>query len=1007
MSRNHVQDGHDVPLAHDAPPATGAGRPLSRRGILLGTAAVTAAGWTWRAGEARAATVPAAAAAPGSSGVADAGLLDHIVFGDTTSETAHGFSADYSAVITGGLSQPARTLGPPDLPSTDEDAYWGGTASFTLTVDPAKTTYVTIKLWGGDYDDTSWQSDGGTESWRLQLFAGGDCVGYLDQGEIDCLDMEDTAPRAPGRFFFHTIFIPEAVTAGQTSLTLEVRSMGSQYAYAQNAETFYYAQTTPSRGIYRVYTHTEPFFEPPAGDVQGDAPQPATRTSPGSEVVTTIAARVQADQLTYLETGDPTTFDPWAYEQLAEGYLWSGSPAYQQPAALERVCQAIDAQYIAWQSDPSLITATSPQQWQGFGRVGYVLALLWEDIQPNLALPVTGDPQEIANPGFENGSGTTAYGWSVEGWVANGTAQRTEAYAHSGSYSMELVRDTGAQAIAVSNNTKVELVQGSYTYGVWVKGVGLTGRGVYLDVLFYDADGNIVGTDNKVYSADGTFDWTYLSQTLTTPSTAVSAWLFIGVQDGGTAYIDDVTLVAPSTSSFTVPLRSAAYTTMLQESRDYWRQNFVHYSNQSQICAMGIYQANRGLSLIAPSLALPEPKARDYLYQSIGIKPWLGPENPLGTPTEPLGQHYLEISPKGISRELGYVGNYGETQGWLTMLYESVTRGYGGLPAPEIRDRLITVGKARGFFRYLDVDSGGNRMAYLETVIGWRNEVYPGAICYAHRTDWDANPVEFAAAFPDPEIVGWAQEQVADGQLYSALTLLTTTQLYTRVGLNAFRFISRDLPAFQALPASPSRLPANWDGPDFVFTDETSGVVALKNGRELLYVSLYFRARQAVNSIARVHHLTPVTQRSASVREQATVTSAGTYTVPDWVCWDYAIDDPTAGAIPGGGFTPPGPAINQALEGEDWPIAKLPAGVTSPSVGVERPWVESVLVGKAGYYQFSYGKYLIAMNTTNDQTFVFQTTGRGTARNLTQGGRHQLGQVIQVRPMSTIVLYAG
>jgi hypothetical protein len=774
------------PAPHDNDGAT---RGISRRGMLLGVAAATAVGWTWRAGAARAA-VPATVPATPAQG-ATGGLLDYVVFGDSASESAHDFNVNYSAVIGGALGQSARTLGPSALSASDEAAYWGGTASFTVKVDPKQTTYATIKLWGGDYDDTTWQSDAGSESWRLQLFAGGDCVGYLDQGEIDCLDMEDTAPRAPGRFFFHTIFIPEAVTAGKTSLTLEVRSMGSQFAYAQNAAGFYHAQTTPSRGIYRVYTHTQPFFEPPAGDTQGPAPTPTTRTSPGSEVMDTIATRVQADQVTYFATGDPTTFDPWAYEQLAEGYLWSGSPAYRQSAALERVCQAIDTQYIAWLSDATQLTG-SPQQWQGFGRVGYVLALLWPDIKPNLQLPVTGDPYEITNAGFENGSGTTAYGWSVEGWVANGTAQRTNIYAHSGTYSMQMVRNTGASAIAVSNNTKVTLVQGTYTYGVWVKGEGLTGKGVYLDVLFYDSSGNIVGTDNKAYSPSGTFDWTYVSQTLTTPSSAVSAWLFIGVQDGGTAYIDDVTLVAPSTSAYSVPMRIDAYTKMLQESRDYWRANFPHYSNQSQICATGIYQANRGLSLIAPSFALPEPQARDYLYQAIGIKPWLGPENPLGTPTEPLGKNYLQISPKGISRELGYVGNYGETQGWLTMLYESVTRGYGAVAAPEIRNWLIQVGKARGYFRYLDVDADGNRIAYLETVIGWRNEVYPGAVCYAHRTDWDANPVEFAATFPDPEIVGWAQEQVADGQFYNALTLLTTTELYTRVGLNAFRLVSRD-----------------------------------------------------------------------------------------------------------------------------------------------------------------------------------------------------------------------
>jgi hypothetical protein len=192
-----------------------------------------------------------------------------------------------------------------------------------------------------------------------------------------------------------------------------------------------------------------------------------------------------------------------------------------------------------------------------------------------------------------------------------------------------------------------------------------------------------------------------------------------------------------------------------------------------------------------------------------------------------------------------------------------------------------------------------------------------------------------------------------------------------------------------------------------VFTDETSGVVALKHGQDLLYVSLYFRARQAVNSIARIHHLTPTTQRSASIREQSIVTAAGAYPVPNWVCWDYAIDDPSAvGVIAGGGFPPPGPALTQALSGESWPIATLPSDVKSPSVGVDEFGVESVLVGKAPYYRCAYGPYLIVMNTSSDKSYTFRTEGVGTASYLTDGGRTvRLGSEILVRPLSTAVLY--
>ena len=60
--------------------------------------------------------------------------------------------------------------------------------------------------------------------------------------------------------------------------------------------------------------------------------------------------------------------------------------------------------------------------------------------------------------------------------------------------------------------------------------------------------------------------------------------------------------------------------------------------------------------------------------------------------------------------------------------------------------------------------------------------------------------------------------------------------------------------------------------PDFVFSDEEDGVVAVKNGDEIFYASLYWRARNAVNFLARVHFTTPTMDRIAVVREDAQFT---------------------------------------------------------------------------------------------------------------------------------------
>src|ERR1035441_6500865 len=93
-----------------------------------------------------------------------------------------------------------------------------------------------------------------------------------------------------------------------------------------------------------------------------------------------------------------------------------------------------------------------------------------------------------------------------------------------------------------------------------------------------------------------------------------------------------------------------------------------------------------------------------------------------------------------------------------------------------------------------------------------------------------------------------------------------------------------DYEFIKAQPPQTKRLPMSPGQPDFVFSDEVDGVVAVKNGGEILYASLYWRARNAVNFLARVHFTTPTVDRIAIVREEAEFEPSGQfYTRPDWV----------------------------------------------------------------------------------------------------------------------------
>ena len=94
--------------------------------------------------------------------------------------------------------------------------------------------------------------------------------------------------------------------------------------------------------------------------------------------------------------------------------------------------------------------------------------------------------------------------------------------------------------------------------------------------------------------------------------------------------------------------------------------------------------------------------------------------------------------------------------------------------------------------------------------------------------------------------------------------------------------------------------------PDFVFADEEDGVVAIKHGTDIVYASLYWRSRYAVNFLARVHYVQPETEHIAVVREEVQFEPSGlTYSRPDW---DQAWALAAAACVIPASFTPHLPA---------------------------------------------------------------------------------------------------
>jgi hypothetical protein len=436
--------------------------------------------------------------------------------------------------------------------------------------------------------------------------------------------------------------------------------------------------------------------------------------------------------------------------------------------------------------------------------------------------------------------------------------------------------------------------------------------------------------------------------------------------------------------------RRAAWTEMLVASRENHRRHRRQYTNQTMIVDLNLYRANRGIAALTPAGALPEPEARRYLYEAVGLQPWLGSDTEKG-PQKPLGDDYYQLTAKGLTKELGFVGYYGEVLDWVTQIYSATCEpGKPDTGDPKIKAQLARIEVARASFRYPLADDEGNRAMRAETIVGWRDVHFPGDVTYGEKAGRQGSAIYSAAATLDPRSVGFAQQMFADNQFFE----MVERQL-KEGGLlisSALLGVSDEYELLKTQPPSSHRLPMTPGLPDFAWADEEDGVLALRHGEEILYVSLYWRSRFGVNGLARVHDITPRFDRIAVVREETQFEPSGMeYTRPDWVNMGFA----------NGGLHYPG-GQHSAHTGEKLPIAKIPVGIAF------KPGQESIYAGKASFYLLRHGAWLIGMNTTKDKTFELPVpAGFAQAPEMISVKTVSLAAPQKVGPRGTVVLYLG
>ncbi|MCB1133528.1 MAG: hypothetical protein KDN05_20590, partial [Verrucomicrobiae bacterium] len=445
----------------------------------------------------------------------------------------------------------------------------------------------------------------------------------------------------------------------------------------------------------------------------------------------------------------------------------------------------------------------------------------------------------------------------------------------------------------------------------------------------------------------------------------------------------------PFGAKFPGKYRREVWTKALRQSVDFWRQNRRFYTNQAMLVDMGIYRSNRGLIRIDPSQALPEEKALRYVHEAVGIEPWMDSDivDAEGErPSRIFGDDYRLVTRKGLSRELGWVGSYGETI--LTITREL----YDATGDELVRQQLGKLQRARLNFRYPSIDDQGHYGLRLSAEIDNRHSHFPQhGMAYAApesiREHWG---LETTAVLPDdPVVLGASQRFISDGHYFDHIA----SRLKDPQTLAMMRNIE-DYEKVKSLPKVDYTFPMEDNQADFVFADEEDAVVALKHGDTRLFINFYFRAENAVNRVAKILELTPVTSRIVTAMSHTEVIESGeTYTRPDDIDW-----------IRGDARhrTPPGPKIHQAWAGEQLPIASRPVGASQPKYGDWGPFV-----GKAAFYWIQYGDYLIGLNTTEQNTYDLPVSSGAVPFIDLVSGRTLTADngVIKVAPLSTVILH--
>jgi len=275
--------------------------------------------------------------------------------------------------------------------------------------------------------------------------------------------------------------------------------------------------------------------------------------------------------------------------------------------------------------------------------------------------------------------------------------------------------------------------------------------------------------------------------------------------------------------------RREAWERVLKANFDFARTRLSYIYNQVYYTYVGAWEAHEGLRLIGSDFYEGKERSNRILMEALGIEPFLGEEVLVGPDEEdldlyhslfyhdgqavftddfvhivgkglakskqdedgnvvrrkPYGEHYTGLTEAGLTRENGYVANYGESGNYLVNYYYKTL---GHADDEDMNDEILKAAlksiRARGFTRYSSLTDDDNRVMRAEQVTDERNQALPGFTSYGARIgsgmslqfaslemQMAENEDKYSGEEWDEywayarEAVGFVQQQAADRQL--------------------------------------------------------------------------------------------------------------------------------------------------------------------------------------------------------------------------------------------------